>query len=84
MDVVALAQLGFPNAVATLGTACTETHVQLLLKHTDKVIFSFDGDAAGVRAAKRAFEACIPLLSDEKEIRFLFLPKEHDPDSFVR
>ncbi len=84
MDVVALAQLGFPNAVATLGTACTETHVQLLLKHTDKVVFSFDGDAAGVRAAKRAFEACIPLLSDEKEIRFLFLPKEHDPDSFVR
>ncbi len=84
MDVVALAQLGFPNAVATLGTACTETHVQLLLKHTDKVVFSFDGDGAGVRAAKRAFEACIPLLSDEKEIRFLFLPKEHDPDSFVR
>lgn len=84
MDVVALAQLGFPNAVATLGTACTEPHVQLLLKHTDRVVFSFDGDAAGVRAAKRAFEACIPLLSDEKEIRFLFLPKEHDPDSFVR
>lgn len=84
MDVVALGQLGFPNAVATLGTACTETHVQLLLKHTDKVVFSFDGDAAGIRAAKRAFEACIPMLSDDKEIRFLFLPQEHDPDSFVR
>jgi len=84
MDVVALAQLGFPNAVATLGTASTESHVQLLLRHSDKVVFSFDGDAAGVRAAKRAFEASIALLSDEKEIRFLFLPKEHDPDSFVR
>lgn len=84
MDVVALAQLGFPNAVATLGTACTETHIQLLLRHTDRVVFSFDGDLAGRKAAKRAFEACIPYLADEKEIRFLFLPKEHDPDSFIR
>jgi DNA primase len=84
MDVVALAQLGFPNAVATLGTACTEMHVQLLLKHTDKVVFSFDGDNAGRKAAKRAFEASLPYLSDQKEIRFLFLPKEHDPDSYVR
>ena len=84
MDVVALAQLGFPNAVATLGTTCTETHIQLLLRHTDRVVFSFDGDLAGRKAAKRAFEACIPYLADEKEIRFLFLPKEHDPDSFIR
>lgn len=84
MDVVALAQMGFPNAVATLGTACSDSHIQLLLRHTDRVVFSFDGDAAGLKAAKRAFEASIPYLADDKEIRFLFLPKEHDPDSYIR
>ncbi|WP_128112621.1 DNA primase [Polynucleobacter necessarius] len=84
MDVVALAQLGFPNAVATLGTACTANHVRMLLRQTDKVVFSFDGDSAGQRAAQRALEACLPLMSDDKEIRFLFLPIEHDPDSYVR
>jgi DNA primase len=84
MDVVTLAQLGFPNAVATLGTACTANHVRMLLRQTDKVVFSFDGDSAGQRAAQRALEACLPLMSDDKEIRFLFLPTEHDPDSYVR
>ena len=84
MDVVALAQLGFPNAVATLGTACTANHVRMLLRQTDKFVFSFDGDSAGQRAAQRALEACLPLMSDDKEIRFLFLPTEHDPDSYVR
>jgi len=84
MDVVALAQMGYPNAVATLGTACSDSHIQLLLRHTDRVVFSFDGDAAGRKAAKRAFEASIPYLADDKEIRFLFLPKEHDPDSYIR
>jgi DNA primase len=84
MDVVALAQLGFPQAVATLGTACTATHVQKLLRQTDTVIFSFDGDKAGRRAARRALEACLPLVTDNKTIKFLFLPTEHDPDSFVR
>ena len=84
MDVVALAQLGFPNAVATLGTACTANHVRMLLRQADKVVFSFDGDSAGQRAAQRALEACLPLMSDDKEIRFLFLPSEHDPDSYVR
>ncbi|UOD31230.1 DNA primase [Massilia violaceinigra] len=84
MDVVALAQLGFPQAVATLGTACTSTHVQKLLRQTDSVIFSFDGDKAGRRAARRALEACLPQVSDNKIIKFLFLPSEHDPDSFVR
>jgi DNA primase len=84
MDVVALAQLGFPQAVATLGTACTATHVQKLLKQTDDVIFSFDGDAAGRRAARRALDACLPYTTDNKTIRFLFLPAEHDPDSYVR
>jgi len=84
MDVVALAQLGFPQAVATLGTACTNTHVQKLLRQTDTVIFSFDGDKAGRRAARRALEACLPQVSDNKTIKFLFLPQEHDPDSYVR
>ena len=84
MDVVALAQLGFANAVATLGTACTSYHVQTLMRQTEKIVFSFDGDAAGQRAAKRALEACLPMLADDKEIRFLFLPTEHDPDSYVR
>ena len=84
MDVVALAQLGFPQAVATLGTACTTTHVQKLLRQTYDVIFSFDGDRAGRKAARRALEACLPQVSDNKTIKFLFLPQEHDPDSFVR
>lgn len=84
MDVVALAQLGFPNAVATLGTACTANHVRMLLRQTDRIVFSFDGDSAGQRAAQRALEACLTLMSDDKEIRFLFLPAEHDPDSYVR
>lgn len=84
MDVVALAQLGFANSVATLGTACTPIHVQKLLRQTDNVVFSFDGDAAGLRAAKRALEACLPYLADNKVVRFLFLPAEHDPDSFIR
>lgn len=84
MDVVALAQLGFPQAVATLGTACTPIHVQKLLRQTDHVIFSFDGDAAGRRAARRALDASLPHATDNKIIKFLFLPTEHDPDSYVR
>jgi len=84
MDVVALAQLGFPQAVATLGTACTATHVQKLLRQTDHVIFSFDGDNAGRRAARRALDACLPHATDNKTLKFLFLPAEHDPDSYVR
>ena len=84
MDVVALAQYGFEQAVATLGTACTATHVQKLLRQTDNVIFSFDGDTAGRRAARRALEACLPHASDSRSLKFLFLPAEHDPDSYVR
>jgi DNA primase len=84
MDVVALAQNGFENAVATLGTACTEDHVRKLFRFTDNVVFSFDGDAAGRRAATRALEAALPHASDLRTLRFLFLPTEHDPDSFVR
>ena len=84
MDVVALAQLGFPNAVATLGTACTADHVQKLFRFTDAVVFSFDGDAAGRRAAHKALEAALPFATDVRSVKFLFLPPEHDPDSFVR
>ncbi|NML14332.1 DNA primase [Azohydromonas caseinilytica] len=84
MDVVALAQLGLPHAVATLGTACTAEHVAKLLRFTDQVVFAFDGDAAGRRAAARALEAALPHATDTRAFRFLFLPPEHDPDSFVR
>ena len=84
MDVVALAQHDFGNAVATLGTACTAEHVQKLFRFTDTVVFSFDGDAAGRRAAGRALEAALPHATDLRTVRFLFLPPEHDPDSFVR
>ncbi|KRC82949.1 DNA primase [Achromobacter sp. Root83] len=84
MDVVGLAQQGIANAVATLGTATTPDHVKKLLRTSDKVIFSFDGDKAGRRAAWRALQACLPVLRDDIAIRFLFLPAEHDPDSYVR
>ena len=84
MDVVALAQSGIANAVATLGTACTPDHLQKLFRFTDSVVFSFDGDKAGRRAAGRALEASLPHASDTRTIRFLFLPPEHDPDSYVR
>ncbi len=84
MDVVALAQSGFGNAVATLGTACTAEHVAKLFRFTDSVVFSFDGDSAGRRAAARALEAALPHATDMRTIRFLFLPPEHDPDSYVR
>ncbi|HEY2559001.1 MAG TPA: DNA primase [Caldimonas sp.] len=84
MDVVALAQAGFENAVATLGTACTAEHVQKLVRFTDSVVFSFDGDSAGRRAAGRALEASLAHAVDTRTFRFLFLPAEHDPDSFVR
>ena len=84
MDVVALAQLGFANAVATLGTACTFDHVQKLFRFTDAVVFSFDGDAAGQRAARKALESAVPLATDVRSVKFLFLPEEHDPDSFIR
>ncbi|TSE29550.1 DNA primase [Tepidimonas charontis] len=84
MDVVALAQLGFGNAVATLGTACTPEHVRKLFRFSDAVVFAFDGDAAGRRAARRALEAALPHATDTRTIRFLFLPSEHDPDSFIR
>jgi DNA primase len=84
MDVVALAQHGIEYAVATLGTATSASHVQKLLRQTDEVVFCFDGDAAGRKAAWHALEVSLPNLADNKAMRFLFLPPEHDPDSFVR
>ncbi|MEI8169955.1 MAG: DNA primase [Rhodoferax sp.] len=84
MDVVALAQLGFPNTVATLGTACTTEHVQKLFRFTDSVVFSFDGDTAGRRAARKALDGALPFATDVRSVKFLFLPTEHDPDSFIR
>jgi DNA primase len=84
MDVVALAQHGVEYAVATLGTATTPYHVQKLLRLTERVVFCFDGDAAGRRAAWRALENSLPQLVDGKRLDFLFLPEQHDPDSYIR
>ena len=84
MDVVALAQFGVGYAVATLGTATTPVHVSKLLRLTDELVFSYDGDSAGRKAAWRALEVSLPLATDAKPIRFLFLPEQHDPDSYIR
>jgi DNA primase len=84
MDVVALGQHGIDYAVATLGTATTPHHVQKLLRHTDNVVFCFDGDNAGRKAAWRAVEDSLAQLVDGKNISFLFLPEGEDPDSYVR
>src|SRR5438874_4089920 len=84
MDVVALAQYEVGNAVATLGTATTPVHVAKLLRLADEIVFCFDGDAAGRKAAWRALEVSLPLAPDHKPIRFLFLPEGEDPDTYVR
>jgi DNA primase len=84
MDVVALAQHGVEFAVATLGTATTPTHAQKLFRVTDTVIFCFDGDEAGRRAAWRALENTLAVLADGKDARFLFLPDGEDPDDAIR
>jgi DNA primase len=84
MDVVALAQFEVGNAVATLGTATTPVHVSKLLRLADEIIFCFDGDNAGRKAAWRALEVSLPLAPDHKPIRFLFLPEGEDPDTYVR
>ena len=84
MDVVALSQHGVDYAVATLGTATTPVHVQKLLRLADHVIFCFDGDNAGRKAAWRALENALPVVADGKELAFLFLPDGEDPDDFIR
>lgn len=84
MDVVALAQYGIHNAVATLGTATTEDHLSRLFRLVSRVVFCFDGDRAGRQAASRALETALPLMIDGREARFLFLPEGDDPDTLVR
>jgi DNA primase len=84
MDVVALAQFGITNAVATLGTATTRDHLERVFRQCDEIIFCFDGDAAGRRAAWRALEQVLPLLRDGRIVGFHFLPAGSDPDTLVR
>ena len=84
MDVVALVQHGVAYAVATLGTATTPVHVQKLLRAADEIIFCFDGDAAGRRAAWRALENALAALTDSARLLFLFLPDGEDPDTYIR
>ena len=84
MDVIALAQMGIHNAVATLGTATSAKHLTRLFRMVSEVVFCFDGDQAGRTAAWRALETVIPLMEDGRSVRFLFLPEGSDPDTFVR
>jgi len=84
MDVIALAQHGINYAVATLGTATSEAHLDRLFRHVPEVIFCFDGDEAGRKAAFRGLEAALPVMQDGRQVRFLFLPEGEDPDSLVR
>ena len=84
MDVVALAQFEVGYAVASLGTATSAEHIKLLMRHSNSIYFCFDGDAAGRKAAWRALENALPMLQDDKSLHFLFLPADHDPDSYIR
>ena len=84
MDVVVLSQYNIEYAVATLGTATTPRHVQKLLRQTDNIVFCFDGDDAGKKAAWRALENSLAQFVDGKNISFLFLPDGEDPDSYVQ
>ncbi|CAD5108534.1 DNA primase [Zestomonas carbonaria] len=84
MDVIALAQQGLRNAVATLGTATSEEHVKRLFRIVPSILFCFDGDQAGRNAAWRALESTLPSLQDGRRARFLFLPDGEDPDTLVR
>ena len=84
MDVVSLFQFGVKEAVATLGTATTPEHAELLFRNAPDVYFCFDGDAAGQRAAWRALESVLPRMKDGRQAFFLFLPDGEDPDTIVR
>ncbi|MDP8098603.1 DNA primase [Pasteurella atlantica] len=84
MDVVALAQFGVNNVVASLGTATTGEQLQQMFRHTEQVICCYDGDRAGRDAAWRALENALPYLEDGRQLKFIFLPDGEDPDSFVR
>ncbi|MGH1470925.1 MAG: DNA primase [Cellvibrionaceae bacterium] len=84
MDVVALAQFGIDYAVATLGTACRADHLIKAFKYTQEIVFCFDGDNAGRMAARRALEASLPVMTDGRQVKFLFLPEGEDPDTLIR
>ncbi len=83
MDVVRLHQAGITYAVATLGTATTQEHLNKIFRQTHEVVFCFDGDRAGLKAAWRALENSLPLAQDGRELKFMFLPEGHDPDTLV-
>ncbi len=84
MDVAALAQHDIRNVVATLGTATTQFHIKKLMRYTQEIVFCFDGDQAGKEAAWRALNNALEALNDNLNLKFLFLPDNHDPDSYVR
>ncbi|MDY6829278.1 MAG: DNA primase [Pseudomonadota bacterium] len=84
MDVVALAQAGVAGGVATLGTATSRDHLQLALRRVSQLVFCFDGDQAGRRAARQALETALPLMDDGRQVHFLMLPDGEDPDSLIR
>ncbi len=84
MDVIALFQHGITHAVATLGTSTTTHHLTRLFRQTTEVIFCFDGDEAGRTAAERALHVTLPIMRDDVQVRFMFLPESEDPDSFIR
>jgi DNA primase len=84
MDVIALAQMGIRNAVATLGTATSARHLTRMFRQVSEIVFCFDGDDAGTAAAWRALETTLPLMEDGRQVKFLFLPRGADPDTHVR
>lgn len=84
MDVVALAQYGIRYGVATLGTACGEDHLSRAFRFTNEIVFCFDGDEAGRKAARRAMENALPTMEDGRQVKFLYLPEGEDPDTLVR
>lgn len=84
MDVIALAQYGVHNAVAALGTATSKVHIDLLFRFASELVFCFDGDNAGRKAAWKAVEAALPSLRDGRQIKIMLLPQGHDPDSLIR
>lgn len=84
MDVVALAQCGINWSAATLGTATSTEHLRLIYRQCPEVVFCFDGDQAGLKAASRALESALPAMEDGRQARFMFLPDGEDPDSLIR
>ena len=83
-DVVSLSQNGIENVVSTMGTACTSAQIAKLFQYADKIVFCFDGDEAGKRAAVKALSIVVPFLTGKKTAKFVFLSDNHDPDSFIR